>query len=73
MIPTADQATILHIQAAKRALQKASADLWAGVLQQRETSVAMRLQDLNEELGGIEYSLDIVLAEMAPDALEVVP
>jgi len=31
------------------------------------------LQDLNEELGGIEYSLDIVLAEMAPDALEVVP
>jgi len=70
---TANEATIAHIADAKRALQKASAALWVAVGEQRATSAGERLQDLNEELGGIEYSLDIVLAEMAPDALEVVP
>ncbi len=70
---TADEATIEHVADAKRALQQASAALWAAVREQRTTSTGERLQDLNEELGGIEYSLNIVLAEMAPDELEVVP
>jgi len=70
---TADEATIAYIADARRALQKASAALWAAVREQRATAAGERLQDLNEELGGIEYGLDIVLAELAADALEVLP
>jgi len=70
---TADEATIAYIADAKRALHQVSAALWAAVREQRATAAGERLQDLNEEMGGIEYSLNIVLAEMAADALEVLP